>query len=46
MSFKNRITYFEYYWENMKVDMTKVLLSEMEFEIKAKKLSVQIFAIP
>ena len=44
MSFKNRITYLDYYWENMKVDMSKVLLSEKKETKKAKNLSLRIFS--
>ena len=45
MSFKNRITYLEYYWENMKVDMSKVMLSEKKDQKNAKALSLKIFGI-
>ena len=43
MSFKNRLTFLEYYWENMKVDMAKVLMSETKQ--RAKQLSYSIFAM-
>lgn len=45
MSFKNRITYLEYYWENLKVDMTKALLADKSNPEKSKALSLGIFSI-
>ena len=45
MAFKNRKTFMEYYWENMKVDMSKVLLSDTINPIIAKVLSARIFAM-
>ena len=45
ISFKNRITFFDYYWENMKVDMSKVLMSDKKNPEAAKKMSVKIFSI-
>jgi hypothetical protein len=46
MSFKNRITYLDYYWETLKMDMSKVLLADARnASPKAKVLSVAIFSI-
>ena len=45
MSFKNRLTYLDYYWENLKVDMSKVLLADIRDPQKGKALSVGIFSI-
>ena len=45
MSFQCRVTCLDYYWENMKVDMSKVLLSDKRDPIKAKSVSLKAFAI-
>lgn len=46
LSFKNRVTFLQYYWETMKIDMSKILLSdERDFET-AKAVSIKVFAVP
>lgn len=45
MSFKYRLTFLEYYWENMKVDMSKILLSYTRDPEAAAKISSKVFSI-
>ena len=46
LSFKNRRTFLEYYWEIMKVDTSKVLMSDkMNHPDFSRKLSLKIFGI-
>lgn len=45
ISFKYRLTFLEYYWENMKVDISKVLLSYTEDKEAAAKISSRVFSI-
>ena len=42
---KNRLLFFDYYWENMKVDMSKILLSDTKSPEVSKQLSIKIFSI-
>ena len=44
IAFKGRMMFLSYYWDNMKVDMTKVLLSDTVTPEKAKVVSTKIFA--
>ena len=45
MSYKNRMLLLRYYWENIKVDMSKVLLSDKNDTEAAKQISCRVFAI-
>lgn len=42
---KNRFTYIMYYWENLKTDMSKILLSDDKNPEAAKEVSIKIFKI-
>lgn len=47
LSHKNRLMFLEYYWENMKSDMSKILLADnSKNRDRAKDLSIEIFQIP
>lgn len=35
----------QYYWETMKVDMSKMLMAEEKISIAAKAVSIKVFAI-
>jgi hypothetical protein len=37
--------FLEYYWENMKSDMSKILLSDLKDPEEAKLVSLKVFAI-
>ena len=45
MSFKNRHTYLKYYWENLKLDMSKIILSDKHDFEASKQLSILVFGI-
>ena len=45
LSFKCRIVFMQYYWEIMKLDMSKVLLAYNKNASVAKKISVMVFAV-
>jgi hypothetical protein len=45
ISQKNRNTYILYYWESLKVDMSKILLSDTKNPEGAKEVSIRVFAI-
>lgn len=45
LSFKSRITYLRYYWETLKVDLSKILISETKNVDAAKAVAAKIFAI-
>ena len=46
MSFKARLMLFGYYWENMKGDLSRILLSDLKQPEEAKKVSTKVFSIP
>ncbi|TNV84017.1 hypothetical protein FGO68_gene12642 [Halteria grandinella] len=45
LSDKNRYMYIMYYWENLKVDMSKILLSDEKNQAAAKEVSIKVFKI-
>ena len=45
MAAKGRITFLDYYWENIKVDMSKILLQQSD-QNEAKRISIRIFTMP
>lgn len=46
MSLKARLMLFGYYWENMKGDLSRILLSDLKQPEEAKKVSTKVFSIP
>jgi hypothetical protein len=45
LAFKSRITYLRYYWETLKVDMSKILISETKNVDAAKQVSFHVFGM-
>ena len=46
MALKARIMLFGYYWENMKGDLSRILMSDVNKPEEAKKISTRVFSIP
>lgn len=44
-AFKNRMAYLKYYWENMKSDLAKVLMTDKKNAELSKALSIKIFSV-
>jgi hypothetical protein len=46
MALKARLMLFSYYWENMKGDLSQILMSDLKQPEEAKKVSTKVFSIP
>ena len=46
MALKARVMLFGYYWENMKGDLTRILMSDLKQPEAAKIVSTKVFSIP